>query len=76
MVEFSVQDESDRDSNESVRLLTKEIKTCIFYTNWRLMSDGLIDRLGFITGRIKGYETTEDILQLGKEITKKINLKS
>jgi hypothetical protein len=39
-------------------------------TNWRLMSEGVTDRLGYLQGRLKAYETEEDLLELVKKQTK------
>ncbi|MDD4111034.1 MAG: hypothetical protein PHS54_05770, partial [Clostridia bacterium] len=55
--------------------LKKLLNNSLKKTNWRLMSDGVNYRLGFLSGRLKGYEGEEDILKLaGKtEIKKPLN---
>ena len=67
IVPFTVQDaDESRKENESVRGLQKIIKKTLDGTNWRLMSDGLHYKLGYLSGRLKGYELEEDLLQLVK----------
>lgn len=67
IVDFSVRDEqSGRNRNESEYALKKIIKLTLKNTNWRLMSDGVIYRAGFITGRFKCYESEEELLKLVK----------
>jgi hypothetical protein len=41
-------------------------------TNWRLMSDGISYRVGFLTGRFHGYEHEEDLANLMRTKMKKI----
>lgn len=36
-------------------------------TNWRLMTDGISYRTGILTGRLRAYETEEDLLRLVKK---------
>jgi hypothetical protein len=45
------------------RLLKKTLKD----TNWRLMSDGVSYRLGYLTGRLKGVEGEENLKKLVKK---------
>jgi len=62
---FSLQDvKVGRDQNNSVYDLQGLLKKTLEDTNWRLMSDGVNYRLGFLTGRLKGFESEEDILKL------------
>ncbi len=68
IVPFSVQDaNSSRKENDSVHTLQKLLKDSLKDTNWRLMSDHLSYRLGYISGRIRGYESDEDLMQLYKK---------
>lgn len=68
IVPFSLQDgDSSRKENESVIQLQKLIKNTLDGTNWRLMSEGVFYRLGFISGRLKGYEREEDFFELSGE---------
>ncbi|MDO8460018.1 MAG: hypothetical protein Q7S74_02835 [Nanoarchaeota archaeon] len=68
IVPFNLQDgNSSRKDNESVIQLQKLIKDTLEGTNWRLMSEGVFYRLGFISGRLKGYEREEDFFELSGE---------
>jgi hypothetical protein len=65
IVPFTVQDaDSSRKENESTSKLQKTIKNALEETNWRLMSEGTTYRLGYVYGRIKGYEREEDLANL------------
>lgn len=65
IVPFTVQDnDSSRRDKISVSELEKLIKTTLEDTNWRLLSDSVSYRLGYLEGRLKGYEREEDILKL------------
>lgn len=65
IVPFSTQDyDSFRKQEESISYLQKCIKETLEGTNWRLMSDSISYRLGYITGRLKGYESEEDFFEL------------
>lgn len=62
---FTVYDnKSERKDRASAYDLTRLIKKCLEDTNWRLMSDGINYRLGFLTGRLRAYEREEDLLGL------------
>ena len=67
VVPFTVQDaqlsRKEKDSEYSLRRLIKKV---LVGTNWRLMTEGVSYRLGFLSGRFKGYEREEDLLQLVK----------
>lgn len=65
---FSVQDPTSRTGYESSALLKKVIKKELHDTNWRLMAKGIMYRLGFLTGELKGYEQEEDLIKIAKEI--------
>lgn len=74
MVPFTVQDaDSSRKGHESTSNLEKILKPAIEGTNWRLLSNSLSYRLGYVSGQLKGYEQEEDILKLfqPKETPKK-----
>lgn len=61
---FTLQDaDSSRRENISTSTLEKLIKRTLESTNWRLM-DGVSYRLGFLTGRLKGYEREDDLVKL------------
>jgi len=65
IVEFAVQDaDSKREEYKSRSDLKKTITTTLKNTNWRLMSEGIRYRLGYLTGRIKGYESEDELMRL------------
>ncbi len=57
----------DKAENASVCRLNRVIKKTLEGTNWRLMSEGVNYGLGYLSGRLKGYEQEEDLLQLVKK---------
>ena len=62
---FCLQDEKPgRNDRESVYELEKLIKKNLEGTNWRLMSDGINYRLGFLTGRLRGIEGEANLKRL------------
>lgn len=65
MIPFTVRDnDSTRKDYESRTKLQKVIKGVLEKTNWRLMSEGIGYRLGYLSGRLKGYEQEEDLSKL------------
>jgi predicted RNA-binding Zn-ribbon protein involved in translation (DUF1610 family) len=67
VVHFTVQDSNTkRNENDSIHNLQKLIKKALEGANWRLMTDGVIYRLGFLSGRLKGYEREEDLIGITK----------
>jgi hypothetical protein len=65
---FSVQDPSTRTEKESVKILGKIISKDLFNTNWRLQVSSVSYRLAYLTGKLKAYESEEDLLKLAMEI--------
>ena len=64
-VGFSCLDsKSERDDNESRKTLKKLVDSTLEETNWRLMSDGISYRLGYLNGRVRAYEGEEDLKNL------------
>ena len=62
---FGLQDsKSGRSEWDSIHELQKLFKKALEGTNWRLMSDGVRYRLGFLQGRLKGVEAEEDLKKL------------
>jgi hypothetical protein len=60
VVDFSVQDaRADREEYDSRKALKKLINTALEGTNWNLMSDGISYRMGFLSGRLKGRDRSE-----------------
>jgi DNA-directed RNA polymerase subunit M/transcription elongation factor TFIIS len=65
IIDFNCLDASpDRDEAHSKKELQKAIKNCLADTNWRLMSDGVSYRLGYLTGQLKAYEGEEELKKL------------
>lgn len=67
VVPFTVQDsDTSRKAMQSEYDLKRLIKKTLDGTNWRIMTDGASYRLGFLHGKLKGYETEEDLISLVK----------
>ena len=65
IVPFSLQDsDGSRSKRDNLRDLEKLIGKTLEGTNWRLLGNSLMSRLGFISGRLKGYEQEEDLLEI------------
>jgi len=65
IVPFTIQDaDSSRKDRVSVSELEKLMKNSLEDTNWRLLPNSVIYRLGYLEGRLKGYEREEDMLKL------------
>ncbi len=65
---FTLQDaDTSRRENISTNTLEKILKTTLENTNWRLV-DRVSYRLGFLSGRLKGYEREDDLLKLYENI--------
>ncbi|NQU99831.1 MAG: hypothetical protein HQ538_03765 [Parcubacteria group bacterium] len=68
VIGFTVQDNKvSRGEYESKIQLQRAIKKALENTNWRLMSEGAHYRLGLLLGRLRGYESDEDLLRLIKK---------
>jgi predicted RNA-binding Zn-ribbon protein involved in translation (DUF1610 family) len=71
-VGFSCMDaKSARNDYDSIKTLEKLVKKALANTNWRLTSDGIHYRLGYLNGRIRAYEREEDLKKL---VTKDMKL--
>jgi transcription elongation factor Elf1 len=65
IVEFSAEDiKPSREEYESKHNLQKACEHALKDTNWRVMSDGVSYRSGYLTGRVRCYEKDEDIVAL------------
>ncbi len=65
---FSVQDaDPNRSTRASEYELRQLIKETLKDTNWRLLSGHISYRLGYLSGRIRGYEREEDLMELYTE---------
>lgn len=64
-VPFTIQDtNSSRTSRKSSTELEDMIKKALKDTNWRLINNSVSYRLGYLEGRLKGYEGRENMLKL------------
>jgi hypothetical protein len=64
-IPFSCLDnQPERGDYDSRTRLKKLITTALADTNWRLMSDGIHHRLGYLSGRLRAYESEEDLRKL------------
>jgi len=54
----------ERESYDSRMGLKKLITATLADTNWQLMSDGVHYRLGYLSGRVRAYESDEDLRKL------------
>jgi hypothetical protein len=65
IIPFTVQDsDAKRNQRTSEYELKKIVRKTLLNTNWRLMTDGVNYRLGYLSGRLKGYENQEDLMNL------------
>jgi DNA-directed RNA polymerase subunit RPC12/RpoP len=65
IVGFSCLDaKSERGEYDSRNTLKKAVTKALANTNWRLMSDGVSYRLGYLNGRLRAYEREEDLVEL------------
>jgi hypothetical protein len=55
---------SDRNDHESRKILKKHVDKALVNTNWRLMSEGISYRLGYLNGRLRAYEREDDLKDL------------
>lgn len=77
IVPFTVQDTSvDRSDHDSQLFLKSLINEVLSETNWRAMSDDFGYKLGLLSGRIRGMEREEDLVELIKVRQKKLEKKS
>lgn len=54
----------DREDYDSRQVLKRLINRTLEKTNWRLMSEGISHRLGYLSGRLHAYESEEDLKKL------------
>jgi hypothetical protein len=65
IISFSVQDtKAERKDNVAASDLRRALNKALEDTNWRLMSDGIGCRLGLLYGRIKGYESEDELAKI------------
>lgn len=64
IIDFTAEDsKDDRTKYESIQDLKKLVKATLYNVNWNLMTDDPNYRMGVLSGRLKGLETEEDLLQ-------------
>lgn len=67
IVPFGVYDSrSDRPERSSEADLDRLLHKILQGINWRLMSEGVSYRLGFLSGRLRGYSREEELLKMVK----------
>jgi hypothetical protein len=72
VLEFSIRDMQDsRKDLESRKTLQETIESALEMTNWSLYPDSVTYRLGLLSGRIRGYESEEDLEKLTRSRMKK-----
>jgi len=54
----------ERSEHNSIKDLKKLIETVLEDTNWRLITNGISYRLGYLSGRIRAYEGEEQLKKL------------
>lgn len=65
-VRFSIEDNKERDGYNARMDLKKLLNKVLEDTNWRLMSEGISERIGILSGRLRAYESEEDLVKLVK----------
>lgn len=64
-VPFVTQDDKpERSDYDSGSQLKKIINTTLEGTNWRLMNEGVHYRVGYLNGRLRCYESEDDLTEL------------
>jgi len=67
IADFTVNDSDEaRSEYDSEKQIKKQITKLLAPTNWRLMSEGMHYRMGILSGRLKAYESDEDLMRLVK----------
>jgi hypothetical protein len=66
---------SARGDYDSQNTLKKLVKKALLDSNWRLMSEGISYRLGYLNGRLRAYEKEDDLKNLVMK-TRKLKEKS
>lgn len=61
---FTVEELQTDNERGSVLKLAKLLKKTLADTNWRLMSEGISYRIGILSGRIRVYESEDDLVKL------------
>lgn len=65
VIPFTAQDaDNKREEYDSKNILRRLIKKTLEKTNWRLTSEGIDYRLGYLSGKLKGYENEDDLIKI------------
>jgi predicted RNA-binding Zn-ribbon protein involved in translation (DUF1610 family) len=68
-ISFSCMDShSGREDAKSRKELKNAVGKALSETNWRLMSDGVSYRLGYLTGRLRAFEDEDELVGLVKKL--------
>ncbi len=71
-VPFSCLDtKAEREEWDSSKTLKRIVTKALGSTNWRLMSEGVHYRLGYLNGKLRAYEREEDLKRLVEQRFKK-----
>ncbi|MFA5749993.1 MAG: hypothetical protein WC895_02105 [Candidatus Shapirobacteria bacterium] len=67
IISFNVQEmRLERKEYDACRDLKRGLTKALEDTNWRLMSDGIGGKLGILYGKLKGYESEDDLISIVK----------
>jgi hypothetical protein len=61
---------SDRGDYDSEKTLKKTVEKALLDSNWRLISEGIHYRLGYLSGRLRAYEREDDLKNLVERTAK------
>ncbi len=68
MIGFTMQDSGDRKEKESVDAFKIFLNELLLPTNWRLHKKKIEYRLGYLSGKLQGFETESDLMKIAEEI--------
>lgn len=75
IISFTVQEGGDRKEKESVEAFQSFLNELLLPTNWRLQKKSVAYRLGYVSGKLQGYEHESDLMKIAEEIVEKKNRK-
>jgi len=70
-VQYATSATSDTHGYDRRANLKKTVEKALFDTNWKLIGDSIMYRLGILTGRLRGLETEAEIVEMVKARRKK-----
>jgi hypothetical protein len=68
LIGFTMQDSNDRKEEESVKAFQMFITEVLLPTNWRLHKKKIEYRLGYLSGKLQGFESESDLMKIAEEI--------